>query len=245
MTVLGRSLTAIVYGSSKVGKSTLSVTSPAPRLYLDVESASRFLDIKPILWNPAADPPPEDDGTWDTCVVPTRDWGTVEQAYKWLASGKHPFKSFIIDSISELQQRYIEQISGRGQMRQQDWGDAFRTVAGLVRDIRDLTLHPTQPLDCVVLVAMAKQVDDKWRPHAQGQLGTTLPYYLDLVGYLYVEQETNELTGEITEVRKLLTRPTALFEAGERVGGKIPRIVVEPDFEEMINTIFDGDAPED
>ena len=239
MTGLGRSLTALVYGSSKVGKSTLSVTSPPPRLYLDVESASRFLDIKPVLWNPSAEPPPEPDGSWDTAVVPTRDWDTVNKAYQWLASGKHPFKSFIIDSISELQQRYIDQIAGRGQMRQQDWGDAFRTVSGLVRDIRDLTLHPTHPLECVVLVAMAKQSDGKWKPHAQGQLGTTLPYYLDVVGYLYVEQETDELSGEVSDVRKLLTRPTIDFEAGERVGGKLDRVVVAPHFERMIDKIFD------
>ena len=241
--MLSRSLTALVYGSSKVGKSTLSVTSPAPRLYMDVESASRFLPINGIMWDPTKEPPPEYDGTWDTAIVATRDWATVESAYSWLASGKHPFKSFIIDSISELQQRYIDKVAGRGQMRQQDWGDAFRTVSGLVRDIRDLTMHPTQPLECVVLVAMSKQVDGKWKPHAQGQLGTTLPYYLDLVGYLYTTDETNELTGEVTELRKLLTRPTPMFDAGERVGGKLPRIVDDPNLSDMLDTIF-GKKPE-
>jgi hypothetical protein len=209
---------------------------------MDVESASRFLPIRPVLWDPAREAPPVDDGTWDTAVVPTRDWGTVQKAYQWLASGQHPFRSFIIDSISELQQRYLDAVAGRGALTQQDWGDAFRTVSGLVRDIRDLTLHPTKPVECVVLVAMAKNNDGKWRPHAQGQLATTLPYYLDAVIYLYVVTEVNELTGDIKEVRHVLTRPTEMFEAGERVGGKLARIEREPNLEEFIHRIF-ADAP--
>jgi len=53
-----RSVSFLIYGASKSGKSTLSVTSPAPRLYMDVEAASRFLPIKRIDWNPAKSAPP-------------------------------------------------------------------------------------------------------------------------------------------------------------------------------------------
>jgi hypothetical protein len=235
---MDRSLSVLVHGASKAGKSTLSVTSPTPRLICDVESASRFLPIKAIKWDPAREKPPVPDGTWDTCVVATRDWGTVEKVYQWLASGEHPFKSFIIDSISELQNRYIEHVAGRRQLTQAQWGDAYRAVGGLVRDIRDLTMHPTKPLECVVMTAMTRQIDGKFRPWCQGQLQSVLPYLMDSVVYIYIDTERNELTGETIEVRRLLTRATAEFEAGERVGGVWPVVITEPNIVEMIDTIF-------
>lgn len=239
---MDRSLSVLVHGASKSGKTTLAATAPAPRLLCDVESASRFLKVKRVYWDPATERPPENDGTWDTCVVPTRDWQTVEQVYRWLASGEHPFSSFIIDSISELQSRYIEHVAGRSQLTQQQWGDAYRAVGGLVRDIRDLTMHPTKPLECVVLTAMTRQIDGKFRPWCQGQLQSVLPYLMDSVVYLYVDTlPVNPLDpdAERVEVRRLLTRATSEFEAGERVGGVWPIIIDEPNLTQMISDIFD------
>lgn len=243
-----RSVSILVHGASKSGKSSFSVTTPTPRLYLDVESASRFLPIRPVIWSPDTSAPPENDGSWDTAVVPTRDWGTVQKTYQWLNSGQHPFRSLTIDSISELQQRYIEVTAGREQLTQQGWGDVFRTVSGLVRDIRDLTMHPTNPLEAIVMTAMTRQVDGMWKPWCQGQLATVLPYLLDVCGYLWVEQTVDELTGQQSESRKLLTRRTAQFEAGERVDGRIPMImpveqrssgVPGTDVQRMLTMIFD------
>lgn len=240
---LDSSLTILIHGASKSGKSTLAVTSPEPRLICDVESASRFLPIKRTYWDGASEPPTP-DGTWDTCVVPTRDWKTVETVYQWLNSGKHEFKSFIIDSISELQSRFLEQEAGRKQLTQQQWGSAYRAVGGLVRDIRDLTMHPTKPLDMVVVTAMTKQFSGKYRPWLQGQAQDVLPYLLDATGYLYVDQEVDPLTGESKEVRRLLTRQTDEFEAGERVGGAWPIIITEPNLTDMRDAIFgDPDTP--
>lgn len=238
-----RSVSILIHGPSKAGKSTLSVTSPAPRLYLDVESASRFLPITRVKWD-GVSAPPEYDGTWDTCVVPTRDWATVDKVYSWLRSGKHPFKSLIIDSISELQSRYIEVTAGRKQLTQQQWGDAYRVIGGLVRDIRDLTNHPTKPLECVVMTAMTKQVDNKFRPWCQGQLQSVLPYLLDAVVYLYVDTEYDEITDETREVRRILTRPTDEYEAGERVGGAWPIIITDPNLTQMIEMIFGPETGE-
>lgn len=240
-----RSLSVLVHGASKAGKTTLAATAPAPRLLCDVEAASRFLDIKRVTWDVSSgEPPPEYDGTWDTCVVPTRDWRTIEQVYGWLHSGKHPFKSLIIDSISELQSRFIESVAGRDQLTQQQWGDAYRKVGGLVRDIRDLTMHPTMPLECVVMTAMTRQIDGKFRPWCQGQLQSVLPYLVDSVIYLYVDHDTDELAGTSVEVRRALTRGTDSFEAGERVGGAWPTAITEPNLVEMIDMIFGAASPE-
>lgn len=234
---LDRALSVLVHASSKAGKSSLSVTSPAPRVYCDVESAARFLEaegrIKPIKWNPS-DPVPVDDGTWDTAVVATRDFETVEQVYKVLNSGQHPFKSLVIDSISELQFRYVDQKTGRAQPTMQQWGSAYRDVGGFVRDIRDLTMHPIKPLEAVVIVAMTRQVDGKYVPWAQGQLQTVLPYLLDATTYLYID--TDPETSK--PVRMLLTQPTANFEAGCRISTRWPIVIPEPNISTMIDAVF-------
>lgn len=234
---LDRALSVLVHASAKQGKSSLSVTAPAPRVYCDVESAARFLEsegrIKPIKWNPD-EPPPVYDGTWDTAVVSTRDFETVEKVYRHLNSGNHPFKSLIIDSISELQFRVVDNMTGRKQPTMQQWGGVYRDVGGFVRDIRDLTMHPIKPLEAVVIVAMTRQIDGKYVPWCQGQLQTVLPFLMDATAYLYVDNDPN--TGQ--PVRMLLTQPTNEFEAGNRVGNKWPMVIPDPNISTMIDAVF-------
>lgn len=234
-----RALSILIHAHSKVGKSTLSVTAPYPRLYLDVESASRFLPIHRKVWNPLTDPPPVPDGTWDTAVVYVRDYETVLRVYQWLNQTPHYFKSLIIDSISELQIRLQERIAGREQMQQQQWGEMLRAFAGLLRDMRDLTMHETNPLEALVLTAMSINNDGVWSPYLQGQVKTQAPYLFDVVGYLYVEQvqpENPELPP--VEMRRLLTRKHPNYEAGERVQSRLPMVIDNPNIEQMLETVF-------
>lgn len=234
---LDRALSVLIHASAKQGKSRLSITAPAPRVYCDVESAARFLEadglIRPTKWNPDEEPPVY-DGTWDTAVVSTRDFDTVEKVYRWLNSGKHPFNSLIIDSISELQFRVVDNMTGRKQPTMQQWGGVYRDVGGFVRDIRDLTMHPIKPLEAVVVVAMTRLIDGKYVPWCQGQLQTVLPFLLDATTYLYVD--SNPETGK--PVRMLLTQTTPEFEAGNRIGDKWPIVIAEPNISTMIDDVF-------
>lgn len=237
--VSDRALSILVHGHSKVGKSTFSVSTPVPRLYLDVESASRFLPITKVVWDPAREQPPVYDGTWDTCVVYVREYQTVMQVYAWLNSGQHPFKSVILDSVSELQVRCLDQIAGRDKVQTQHWGDMLRNMGGLLRDLRDLTMHPTNPQEAVVLTAMTRNIDGMYRPHLQGQMASTIPYLYDICAYLYVEQIPQEDPSlPPIEVRRLLTRKHPMFEAGERVQGRLPMVVDHPNISTMLDTIF-------
>ena len=90
---------------------------------------------------------------------------------------------------------------------------------------RDSTMHPTRPLEAIVMTAMTRQIEGMWKPWCQGQLATVLPYLLDVCGYLWVEQAVDELSGRTEEVRHFLTRRTPQFEAGERVDGRIPVVL--------------------
>ncbi len=242
MAEMHEALSLLVYGPSKAGKSTLAVTCPFPRVLLDVEGGARFLPITARVWDPLMEEPPEYDGTWDTAVVVTRNYETMTQVYKWLQSGKHPFKSVIIDSVSELQVKLIEQIAGREQMQMQAWGNLLRQFTGLMRDLRDLTMHPTNPLSAVVLVAMEREdKDGQKRPYLQGQSGVTLPYLTDITGYLNVEtfQHADPTMGSY-KVRRLHITPDTKYVAGERVAGRLGGTVEEADLDiqKMIDKVY-------
>ena len=219
------SLSLLVHGPSKSGKSLLGVSTPSPRVLLDVEAAARFLPITEVLWDPAG-PPPEYDGQWDTAVVSIRSWSDAVDALKWLESGKHPFRSATLDSVSELQARYLEHVAGRGQVKLQDWGSALRELRGFCSDLRDLTTHPVKPLEAVIITSMTKvQQDGRSYPWLQGQMQTVIPYLMDVIAYIDVVP--NQRTG--VEERFLYTRKTKAYLAGERVGGSIPPVLRLPD----------------
>jgi len=227
MATLGRSLSVLAYSESKVGKTTLCNTAPAPRLILDAEMASRFLPGNQVRWNPHTEPPPVADGTWETCIVVVRDYATILRVVAWLESGQHPFESVCIDSISEIQKRLRDQVTDfTGEMDQKRWGELLMHMEALVRKLRDLTEHPTKPLTAVVITAMTELRDGKWRPLVQGALRDTLPYFVDICGYVFVQQMPSEdPTQPGPEIRRMLTRPNAQFVAGERVQGRIPQYV--------------------
>jgi hypothetical protein len=143
------------------------------------------------------------------------------KTFQWLQSGKHQFKSLIIDSISELQVKCMDNIAGTEQMKMQQWGELLRHMGALLRDLRDLTMHPTQPLEAVVLTAMARRGQDgRMHPYLQGQLAVQAPYFYDVLGYIV------ERTDEV--------------EAGERVQGRLGSIVEQQNLgvERMLDMIF-------
>lgn len=242
MAGMHQALSLLIYGPSKAGKSTCAITAPYPRLLLDVEGGARFLPIQAKVWDPLSEEPPVADGTWDTCVVVTRNYDTMMKAYQWLLSGQHQFKSVIIDSISELQVKLIEDIAGRDQMQMQAWGNLLRQFTGLMRDLRDLTMHPTNPLSAVVLVAMERESKDgQKRPYLQGQSAVTLPYLTDITGYLNVETfQHPDPTQPPYKVRRLHITPDEHYVAGERVGGRLGEIVEQADLsiERMIERVY-------
>lgn len=245
---MDRVFSLLVHGESKVGKTWLGNTTPAPRLILDAEGGINWVPGSKIWWEPSLQgnaehtvygAPPAvgiagHDGTpWETCVVKVRDYQTVVTVYQWLASGQHPFESVVVDSISEIQKRLKDNIGALDQWTQQMWGQLLAGMEKLVRDFRDLRDHPTKPVQAVVLIAMTKQIDGKFRPFVQGALATSLPFFIDVIGYLFVQTLEDG-----TQIRRLLVSPNPDYEAGERVGGRLGLVVDNPNVVTMIEQIY-------
>ncbi len=219
-----KALIIAVYGEPGTGKTPLAHTAPAPRLVLDAESGSRFVRpaIGKVRWRPAVEPVPAGAGEdWDTCVVAIQSWADLEAAMRVLRSGAHPFVSVILDSLTEIQKKCkdaLEEAAGR-KMTEALWGDLLSKMENVVRGTRDLVDHPTNPLDCVVLLALEDDRGKLARPLIQGSLQRSLPGFPDVVARIYAYTETDgsratalQLQGDETVVAK--DRTTSLPNGG-------------------------------
>jgi hypothetical protein len=244
----------LIHAASKTGKTTLSATSPRPIAHFDAEGGSKFLPgshalmqklgrpLVMIPWDPR-EAPPVWDGTWDIAVVTVSGWDVVQRGYQWLASGQHTFQTVVIDSISEIQRRAKANISGTDQMKIQDWGALLTVMDNVIRGFRDFTIDPYNPIRVAVFIAETRpNQQGKSVPYMQGQIGVSLPYWMDIVSYLYVDQteSIDQSTGQtvFVPVRRLLVAQHPLFEAGERVQGLVGPVIDYPDIETILSRIY-------
>lgn len=227
--------------------STLTSTAPFPLLVLDAEGSWKFIDEagfksgKPLrkkTWDPLRESIPRHDGSWDVVRVHVDSWQTMTSVYQHLSQSQHDFKSLVLDSITEVQRRCKTKIKGTEQMQIQQWGQLLDQMDGLIRGFRDLMFLDTNPITCVIFVAETKMDEGKWRPYMQGQIRYTMPYWVDICGYLFTEQRPN---GDQTEkVKRLLIGAgvNPAYVAGERVQGRLPDIIDNPNISDMLARVY-------
>jgi hypothetical protein len=249
------SLSLLVHAPAKTGKTTMATTVPKPFVALDAEGGWKFVreagyksgqPLRRIEWDPNTSAPPRYDGTWDFAHVNVMRWSDLTNAYQYLARPDlHDFRSAVVDSVTEAQRKLKMNLRGMEQMRIQDWGDLLMHMDKLIRDMRDLVLLPKpNPLQVVVFIAETEMKDGHWRPAMQGQIGRSLPYWVDMCGYLYTEKTTDANGASTGKSKKLLigegVLPTVI--AGERVQGALPDIIDNPNIARMLTAIYGESA---
>lgn len=214
-------LTAVIQGESGSGKSALADTIPGPRLVLDAEGGSEFTPSWPKqIWDPMRYAPPGVQGCQpgqevcaDTVRVIVRDWPTWQLVHRWLESGMHPFRSAIMDSLTEIQKRCRDNIRGTERMQTQHWGDLLIEMEYVVRQMRDLTLDPRNPLQNAIFLTLTDNKEGGiYRPFIQGSLAKALPGFVHIVGFLYTETAADGMSLS----RKLLIQPYGNYVAKDR-----------------------------
>jgi len=229
-----RPLTLVVHGESGTGKSYLADTAPGPRLILDVEGGTNFTPSRKVPWDPRG-PVPAGVGPDDSVVVLITKFDDVDRAFQWLPTGQHPFRSVIIDSLSELQKRAIDMIAGTSQMQQSDYGALLRKIEANVRSFRDLKMNPIRAVEVICIVSGSKEKgikDPVIRPLLQGQIAEQLAYFVDVQGYM-----TNAVGPDGTIERKLQVVPINNIAAKDRTG-RLGVFVNSPTIPGMLDMIY-------
>lgn len=130
-----RNISAVIYGRSGTGKTTLAATAPKKQLYLDVrdEGTDSIADVK------------------DIDVVEIDEFASFEETYWWLRKNPDRYKSIVIDTVSQLQTIVAQEVAasknkevGRdgpkwGELTQRDWGTISSIMKEWLGNYRDLT----------------------------------------------------------------------------------------------------------
>lgn len=221
-------LTALFHGPAKVGKSWLAHTAPKPLLILDAEGRARYgvHTGRKVFWDPAVEAPPAYDGTWETCIVSVVDYRTVDLVWQWLRSGQHDFVTVALDSLMEIQKRCKDTIKpGVAAFERDDWGVLLREIEKKVRDFRDLTQIRATGIRVVLFITGSDE--ESHQPLIEGAMRKNLPYYLDIVGYLFKAPQADG-----TMLRQMLIDEQPGFVAGDgtnRLKAHYGSIVALPD----------------
>jgi len=233
-------LTMVIHGESKAGKSWLGASAPPPILVIDAEGGGmRFVPGKKIKWDPLhEDPPsaPTKANPWEICSVTATSTLMLDTVRDFVKTGKHPFTSIVVDSLTEIQDRMKREISATGDLEERDWGRMLIRLEDLVMQFRDMT-EAQEQLRAFVCIAYTRHRDNKFRPFMQGQIASKLGYKVDLTGYLRVtrDNEGNLRRGlQIAEDRDT--------EAGSRVGQFFDDAPVlwDPNITQILHTLEEG-----
>jgi len=186
-----RKLKIVVHGEWGSGKSWLADSAPGPRLILDAEGGVEFTPSRKIVWDPRL-APPEDLGPQDSAVVTITDMDVMAKVHQWLTQSPHPFRSIIIDSLTEMQQRQKDRIKSPGQrMMMNDWGELTDRTIGLIRVLRDYTLG-VHPVDVVVIVCGSAEKGSEHpvtRPMLQGSAAEKILGYVDVGAFISIIED--------------------------------------------------------
>lgn len=219
----------LVYGDPGVGKTVFSCSGDRT-IFIDVEGGS--LSIQNRI---------------KTKKVARKRFDTfdeIEEFVRGLREKGSKADTLVIDSITELQKKLMDSIVeqhpevkrpyGDG-LTVGDWGYNTERMRRFIRMARDLDMN-------VIFTALAMDEKNemtgavKTLPKMSSKLSADVCGYVDIVGYLYVDNVTNE-DGESVPVRRMLVQPVGMYYAKDR-SGVLGNVIDNPTFPDVYNAIF-------
>lgn len=215
-------LNTLIYAESGTGKTILAgsasaVPEMAPALLIDIEGGTLSLrDFYP-----------------DVRVVRVKNWTELQKVYDRLYSGREPYKTVIVDSLTEAQKFSMTEIMAKAVREDRDidpdvpqqrhWGQNISQMRRFTRALRDLPVN-------VIYTALAnidkEEISGRQitRPSFNGKLAGEIPAFMDTVLFYYIKEQGEE------QHRLLLTKKTGRHLAKDR-SNRLPPIIENPTME--------------
>ncbi len=205
-----KALKLLIHSDPGIGKTFLAGTAAddpdlVPVLFIDTEGGSLTIRNK------------MKKGVLD--VVRVTSYADMVKLITWLRRGTHPYKTLIIDSLTEMQKIIMADIMRQGAIKDgkdpdipemRDWGKNSERVRKIVRAFRDL------PNVHVVFTTLSVDIKDDrtglvtTKPALPGQLRNEVPGYIDVVGWLHVvvsEEKTDDKKRNKILTRQIMFQP--------------------------------------
>lgn len=139
----------------------------------------------------------------------------LKDLYNFLKNEKHDFETVVIDSITEINDIIKTEIETRNKrnMQLQDWGILQKEIKDILRKFRDLPMH------IIFLAQETTEKDEekivKYLPSLNGKSATEIAYYMDTVGYCFIDKLGNRKIGTMPNEKYLTKDRTNVIEGGE------------------------------
>ncbi len=226
-----------VHGEPKKGKTWFGATAPKPLLVLDAEAGGfRHVPGRHIRWDPlGGEDIPEWDDDWDICRVTVSHSLVIETVKDYIIAGDHPFKSIVIDSLTEVQDRMKREFNVGADLEQKHWGIILMKLEDAVKDFRDAVEHQEQ-LEAFVVICATRERGNKMRPFLSGQIADKVGYFLDAEAYLFTQHDED---GDIRRGLRLVG--DSKIEAGARGMDVFGEVVWDPNLEEMLSILKENE----
>ena len=219
----------LVYGDPGVGKTVFSCSGDRT-IFIDVEGGSLSIQKR----------------IKDKKVARKRfdTFDEIEEFVRGLREKGSKADTLVIDSITELQKKLMDSIVAQHPEVKRpygdgltvgDWGYNTERMRRFIRMARDLDMN-------VIFTALAMDEKNemtgavKTLPKMSSKLSADVCGYVDVVGYLYVDNATDE-DGESVPVRRMLVQPVGMYYAKDR-SGALGNVIDNPTFPGIYNTIF-------
>lgn len=202
---------AVVYGASGSGKTHFAATAPKP-IFASAEAGL----LSTIGVSDKID------------YVEIKTMQDLADLRNYLTTKPHKYETVVIDSITEINdiiKSSIEATKHRD-MQLQDWGTLAKKIKNILREFRDMDMH-------VIFIAQEAPGEKdaegntlKMVPSLNGKSATDIAYYMDIVGYAYVDKAGNHQVMTASNAR-LLTK-----DRSGKVGNDAP-----PNFSEWVKRV--------
>lgn len=162
----------LVYGDSGVGKTVFASTAPSP-LFLDADKG--MMSVQNVVDR-----------------IPIDNWSDLQEAWTFIASGEHEYKTIVVDALNELQRIVMDSVIDKFNVRRMyedqptmaDWGKALNDFTNMIR------MFVSLPYNVIFIAHASPRVfeEDRVLPQLNGkQTANLLTRYMDIVGFMYVQ----------------------------------------------------------
>ncbi|MCZ2152911.1 MAG: ATP-binding protein [Bryobacterales bacterium] len=219
-------LTVLVYGQTKIGKSTLCSNADGA-LFLATEPGLNALDVY---------------------QAPIQSWEDLLNACAEIGEGKHAFKTIVIDTIDNAYKFCTEYILRKFKVEHESdlaYGKGYAIVNNEFQ--RVLTKLAFLPYG-LFLISHAKEIEVETRTGKYTRIVPTLPEkarkivlgMVDMVLFCDLDMVTGE-DGAQSVRRVIRTKPSLYYEAGDRTG-RLPE-TIDLDFRKFLDAFDSAVAP--